>query len=626
MQFFQKGITGLSTKILLIIIAITFVLWGVGTTTDMLRNDGGEWALKVGDVTYSPQEWKHIMDKAMTMESKADPLLVRQGVVDDMIKSAIILQEAQRLNLLISDDMVKSEIAIMPAFRDQDGRFNKEAFDRTIKNSGLSELAFIQKIKEQMMRTQLIEFFFSSSSVVAPQFVDFTLRSMYGERIIKVFKLNTKAIDANSIASPTEEDLKNFILENKELYEIPEKREISYAIIDNNSLVSTPLITNDEIEKQYEVNKETLYSEPERRTFKQLIVKSYEEAKSLVEDFRQAKKTFEAELTKRSNSQAAPTELKDMTASGFDEQIARILFDPKYLEGQISDPLQTPIGWHIFKLSHISPKHVKTFEEVKNNIKEQLQSEKNFEALSTLVDKVNQDIAANKAWEDITQAYNLKEKQLQLIVNQDPSLIQDKLLQQAEFLQTVFTTEKISPAMPINNSGKFVVFNIIKVTPSYLPDLDSIKPSVIAAWHQGQVRIKLVAMIDSIQHEIEETEDLNSVISKYNDLINQKKMSIYDKGLSYVKPMPSDLPQALIEEILESEVGKVSNPFTKEGDDNYYFAQLIRIDDIPEAVLSELRNRFGSNIARMYQEMLFNEYIKGLHKNYKIEINHQIIK
>ena len=625
MQFFQRGITGLSTKILMIIIAVTFVLWGVGTTTDMLRTDGGEWALKVGDVTFSPHEWKHLMDRATAAGGDKDRTLLKQAVIEDMVKSAVLLQEAQRLELLVSDDMVKNEIANMPAFRDQSGKFDKDAFDRTIKNSGLSEIAFRGKVKEQMMRTQFVEFFYSSSSVIAPQFVNFTLKSMYGERVMKLFKLSTKAVDSSSIQTPTDIQLQDEIVAHKELFEIPETREISYAIIDASSLADKPIISKEEVENEYNNNKETIYKEPEKRTLKQIVVSTYEEAKSLVADVKTGKKDFNKLLTEHSKTQSAPTELKEVTVSGFDDQVARIVFN--LTKGSISDPLQTPLGWHIFEVVEIYPGHTKMLDEVEGEINKQLQAEKTFELVSKMVEGINIEVENDKDWSGIVAQYGLKAKDMTLEANQNPTTILDPALRSGDFLKPVFAVEKLSPAMPIGDTGSFVIFNVSKIIPSSLPELIAIKDKVMTLWQQEQLRLKLFALADDIRDDVADpANDKMEISNKYKDLIDQNKLAISERSLSYVKPMPSDIPQAMIDEVLESDVGDFTSPYTQDGDGNYYFALLERIDLIPDNVLDELRNRFSGNIARMYQEMLFNEYIRSVHKKYKVDVNSQFVK
>ncbi len=639
MMLFRRGIVGISTKILLIFIAVTFVLWGLGTT-DTLNNEA-EWALKVGDVKFSPAECKHLINRASMNSEENNNELLRKNVIEDMIKSAVLLQEAKRLELFVSDDMVKNEIAHMQAFRDTNGKFDKNAFDQTIKNSGLSEIAFIEKVKEQMMRTQLVEFFYSSSSVVAPQFIDFTLKSMYGERIIKIFKLNTKAIDATHIPNPSDSDLINYVESNKESFEIPEKREISYAIIDAKALNEVPIITNEEIENQYNSNKDTIYKEPEKRTFQQIVLSSYEEANALLKELKGKNKSqdktedqdknFDKIIASRSKIQSAPTELKEVTSSGFDNQIAKAIFSLE--KGMISDPMQTPIGWHIFKVKEIYPSHVQNINEVKDAIIKQLKNEKIFHALNDLTGNIQHMVDNQKTWKEILDHHKLQTKNITLKANETLDTIAEPLLQKEEFLKAVFATDKISSVIPVDESGIFVLFNVNNIENSYLPDIKDIRNKAFQLWQQKQIQSKLFALSDEIrdfaisikQTNIESGKQI-SIETQYRDLIKNNHLSIKEIGLSYVKPIPSDLPELMVNEIFDLNVGSFTSPYRKENEDEYYFALLLRIDSVHENTFLELKNRFGGNISRMYQEMLFNEYIRSMRKKYKVEINSNLLK
>jgi len=157
--------------------------------------------------------------------------------------------------------------------------------------------------------------------------------------------------------------------------------------------------TEEELKKFYEKNKE-LYTEPEGLKLKHILIyvpekadkqtreKALAKAKKIREELRKGAK-FE-ELARKYSDDTASREKggdigvlrKGMTVPEFEKKV----FSLK--EGSISEPIESPYGYHIVKVEKRIPPKVKSFEEVKDQVQNDYIKEKEREIISKLIEEL----------------------------------------------------------------------------------------------------------------------------------------------------------------------------------------------------------------------------------------------
>jgi parvulin-like peptidyl-prolyl isomerase len=149
-------------------------------------------------------------------------------------------------------------------------------------------------------------------------------------------------------------------------------------------------VSDDEIEKYYEKNKEQ-YSQQESRDVRHILVKTKKQADELYAqledgaDFAALAKKFSEDTGSKANG-GKLTISKGQTVAPFD----RTAFQLK--KNAISKPVKTEFGYHIIQpLSETKPKKVTPLKEVRASIKQQLQQTQKNEAMTKWVDDLKQD-------------------------------------------------------------------------------------------------------------------------------------------------------------------------------------------------------------------------------------------
>src|SRR5512145_2091051 len=134
-------------KLILTFIALTFVIWGVGSYTEQDRT----WAARVGkeEITTAQlaeaasgleKAYRNVYGNAFTPE-RAKALKLKEQALNTLIKQALLLAEARKLGLTASDAEVRGDIASNPAFQ-VNGGFSEAQYRRTLELSRVTSTEY----------------------------------------------------------------------------------------------------------------------------------------------------------------------------------------------------------------------------------------------------------------------------------------------------------------------------------------------------------------------------------------------------------------------------------------------------------------------------------------------------
>ena len=151
-------------------------------------------------------------------------------------------------------------------------------------------------------------------------------------------------------------------------------------------------ISDEELLEYYNENKESLL-EPEQVHARHILVETEEEANILLLQLKEGLTDF-AELAKeKSIGPSAPSggDLGFFTRGQMVKEFEDAAFSLE--QGEISDVVQTEFGYHIIKCEEKKEEYSPTFEEAKERISNTLSSQRENEAISTLISKLREEAA-----------------------------------------------------------------------------------------------------------------------------------------------------------------------------------------------------------------------------------------
>lgn len=148
------------------------------------------------------------------------------------------------------------------------------------------------------------------------------------------------------------------------------KKDILTQIIIN-KVLSEITVTDEEALKYYEENKEA-YMEPETVSAKHILLDSEDKLKEIREDILSGKKSFEQSASEYSTCPSSEqggdlgSFSKGMMVPEFEEAAFNLPV------GEVSEPVKTQFGYHLIKVASKNSAVVKGFDEVKNDVVNEL--------------------------------------------------------------------------------------------------------------------------------------------------------------------------------------------------------------------------------------------------------------
>jgi len=156
-----------------------------------------------------------------------------------LVERAILALEAEQLGLTVTKQEVEREILSTPGFRDSDGRFDKQSFDRWVAYEFGGERAFREQQSRSALAAKLLRVIRAQASVSegeAREAVERGLESMRiaftvldTNRIPEDFARDEQAIDA--FLAEREADARKLYEERSDLYDVPEQTRARHILL-----------------------------------------------------------------------------------------------------------------------------------------------------------------------------------------------------------------------------------------------------------------------------------------------------------------------------------------------------------------------------------------------------------
>ena len=345
------------------------------------------------------------------------PMLM-PGAANQLITEKAVLLEARRMGLRVTDDELASFLRRQyGAILYPDGKYiGNDRYAQLVESSGLTVEKFEAGMRNQLLSIKLVDVVTNGVSVSDDEIRDQFLRD---NTKVKLEYAALSGTELQKQVKVTDAELRAFYDKNKARYTnaIPEKRRVSYIIIDTNQIQQQvkAQIAPQDIQNYYNQNR-NIYRLPEQIKVRHILVasplpgpdgkidpKALDEARSKAQDILKkaraggdfaalanqysedpgnldpkTKKKLGGELGWQHRGTGRPGDL--------DKSFEDAAF--KLKPGEISDVVKSEFGFHIIQLEERQDAHVKPLEEVKDQITQQLAAQKVASALDALVNKV----------------------------------------------------------------------------------------------------------------------------------------------------------------------------------------------------------------------------------------------
>ncbi|MEZ4598719.1 MAG: SurA N-terminal domain-containing protein [Syntrophotaleaceae bacterium] len=403
LDFVRKKQKSLWIKIMFWIIIATFVGTGAMYLT---KDEPGNVAAEVNGDEITFDEFRSAYENLRRFYQNVyrdgfDPEMERRlqldrQVLEGLINQALLLQEADRLDIEVSKGQVVEAIAAIPAFM-RDGRFDMEQYQTVLQYERISPQDFENSQRRQMLIEKMRERIEQEASVTADEVTaEYRQRN---EMVNLAFVRLTPALFESKV-NVTDEALQEYYQEHKEEFRIPEKVALRYVKFDPERYALDLEVTDQEIADYYRRH-QAQFDMPEQAKVshilfrvgadadEDLLQKKRQLAEKVLADIRSKDGSNFAELA-RKHSDDAGSAIEGGSLGYFTRGTMVPAFEDVAFSlqpGEISGIVETSFGLHILKGEGHIEAGIKPLAEVLPEVRKGLIEEK---ARETAIDKAMQ--------------------------------------------------------------------------------------------------------------------------------------------------------------------------------------------------------------------------------------------
>jgi peptidyl-prolyl cis-trans isomerase D len=510
-------------------ISIPFLFWGIqqylGVGGELVAAKVNDTEISLRDFQQTLQQQQQRMRSMLGGKVPAEMLqgsAIQQSVISNMVREELLRQYASSEGLRISDNLLLEEVTKLEPFL-ENGAFSKQKYERLLEQQRLTKSGFEHQVRtgmqlEQFQRALTVSGFIPSSSEK-----DF-LGLKGQKRKIDYVILDKKQFIASS--PPNSDKIEEYYKENQQEFLTEERVKISYIVLDEAELASQVEVDASALQAFYE-QEQDLYTTPEARKVSHILIKvsSGDKPNKLADVEKRAKDIHEkvvagggfSELAKEVSEDKLSAEkggdLGFISPGDMDPAFEKMLFSLS-VDG-ISDPVKTPQGYHILKLTEIKPEKIKSFDEAKAEVEKEYRQR---QAEQLLIEKSEQLVTLSyenpESLDPVSDALGIKIKTSDWFSRSEgKGIAAEQQIRQAAFLPEVLQQKHNSEVVEMGDA-KQIVLRLLDHQPSTPKPLDEVKDSISQQLTDDAARKKVKELGRAKLEVLRKGGDLKSIATK----------------------------------------------------------------------------------------------------------------
>lgn len=382
LQTIRDKATGIIGVTILVLISISFALWGV---QNYFIGNVATTLASVGDIEIDVQDFEQRYGRyrsqlaAQGVElSVLDEPIRRREFLEAMIDDAVWRQAAAQAGVAVTPAAIREQIQAIEAFQ-IDGRFDSDIYLELLKLQGLTPQMLEADIRRSLLAQRIPEIV--SRTAWAPEAEVTRLAALVDQRRSFAYVM-LSADDRLAEIQVDDAAIEAYYEANRESFRSPEQVTIEYVEIEAGTYAEEIAVDEALLRELYE-RERGRFRTPERRLASHILIEVDAEADdAAVAAARKEAQALAARAQQGADFAALAREHSDDIVSAEDggdlgwvsrgdmvEPFELALFELE--EGAITEPVRTSFGFHVIALREIDPERGKTFEEAREDLAEE---------------------------------------------------------------------------------------------------------------------------------------------------------------------------------------------------------------------------------------------------------------
>lgn len=419
--------------------------------------------------------------------------LTRQ-VISDLVQEALIIQQATREGITVSDEELRLRIQSIPSFQ-EDGRFSRERYLAQLKQTRIDPGEFETEVRRDLVR-QRMEALVKDGIKVSDAEVEQTYMTRFERMRAEWASIESAPLIAQVTVSDA--DAEAYVKTHEAQFSRPERRRIQYVLISPKAFAKA--VPDADAEAYYKEHRAE-FERPKRLKTSHILVRvpptggseAENKSKAKVEEaIRRAKagEDFGKLAKELSEDTATAPQGGDLGFVGKGEMVPQFeeaVFALK--KGEISpQPVRTPFGYHAIMVSDVQDGGVQPFRDAADKIKEKVAAERSERAAQAKADEARPALAATKDFAAEAKKVGVDPKEAAVArgdglegIGRDPQLEEG-----------IFGLAAGGVSPPIKTPNGFVIARVAESFPAGVPAFAEIKDKAVSALKRDRAGVLAV--------------------------------------------------------------------------------------------------------------------------------------
>ena len=411
-------------------------------------------------------------------------------VIDNLIADKILLSEADRMGLKVTDEEVAETIGEMSSFKLPDGGFvGEERYKEILRANRMTVDQFEQSVRSDLLN-QKVRAVLSDNIYVSEEDVIESYRNRVEAASIRYLRLPVDTLVSEvALLDP---ELQGYFSTHQEDFKFPERRIVDYLLLNPDELRSTVEVSDEDVRIYYEDNSDE-FSQEEQVKARHILLsvdadRSADEARLVLEEARtrvEAGEDFATLAAELSDDPGSKDRGGDLGFFGRGQMIAE--FEEASFAAQPGDlvgPVETSFGVHLIQVEEKRAAGTRALDEVAEQIRGRLTTERSEELAAAQITGLAERIRE----EDLPGVEGLRqlaESETGVTFHTTPPFSADENVpgigRATSFSIKAFELESDAVSEPLQVARGWVILRLSKVQEPRIPEFDEVRDAVETA-------------------------------------------------------------------------------------------------------------------------------------------------
>jgi peptidyl-prolyl cis-trans isomerase D len=512
LSLMRKHASSWIIKFLLAAIIVVFIPWGVQRYTSQRSSrvaDVNGTIITLGDYRNS---YTNLVEQVRQSFGN-----LRKRALDQLVDRALMLQEAEKLKIQVSDEELAQTIRDIRAFQTA-GVFDNQRYLNALSRTKLSPETFEEQQREALIIDKLQSFITGNIKVS-----ELEARQWY--------KYNNTEVDVDYVLlepgqfkniEPTADEILDYFDQHKEAYKTDPEIKVRYLYLKPEDFASKLTVAEADMQDYYESNLEK-FKNPKTVQARHILIKVDQNAKP--EEVESARQRAEDVLKLARDGQdfaalarqysEGPTKTKGGDLGTFRREAMVKPFADKAFSmkaGDISDPVRTRFGWHIIKVENVNPAKTLSLDEARADIEKTLKTERSKNLAYDEAEAVYDATFEGQNLVDIAQERNLNLLTTALFPQKSPP---KEIKDAARFASVAFSlpSDEVSDIQEFGDG--YYLLEVVEKVPSKFPELKDVEDSVKKDVIKEKQDAKALSEANRFMAELKTGQSFDAVSQKF---------------------------------------------------------------------------------------------------------------